>query len=287
MPELPEVETIRQDLSKSITKKRITDIVVNKEKIIKNNLSSFLKILRNNNFAKIDRRGKLLILHLYKNDKYFLIHLRMTGQLIYQHKKKIITGGHPEPFSVDELPNKYSHIIFTFADKSKLFFNDMRQFGYMKLVDKDELNINLKRFGIEPLTNSFTLDAFTNVFKNKKSVLKAFLLNQKYIAGIGNIYADEICFKAGVKPSRNISSLTSREIKNLYNACQFIINKAIIKRGTSFSDFRDGSGKQGNFLKYLKVYGRSGKKCLNCKQSILKKIRLAGRGTVFCQICQK
>lgn len=286
MPELPEVETIRRDLSKLIIGKEIAKVVLNKPKIVKSPSKEFVKVLTGNKIKSLSRRGKLLIAELEKGG-WVLIHLKMTGQLIYRRGKTLITGGHPQPFDLDDLPNKYSHVILEFKDGGKLFFNDMRQFGYMKLVDKKELDNALAKYGIEPLLKNFTLPALQTVLKNKTTPIKAVLLSQPHIAGIGNIYADETCFMAGILPSRRAHKLTLDEISRLHKACHVIIKKAVEKRGTTFRDYRDPAGDKGNYVKYLKVYGRGGEKCLKCKVSILQKVRVAGRGTVYCLKCQK
>lgn len=284
MPELPEVETIRRGLSQKIVNKKIVDITVKKPHLIRNRLSDFRKAVFNNNILSIDRIGKLLILNLADNN-FLLIHLKMTGQLIYVFQKDLMAGGHNFP-SVDNLPNKYSHIIFKFSDGSNLFFNDMRQFGYMQIVDHKGHQKIREKFGIEPGRDDFTWQNFQSIIKPRRGLLKAFLLDQRFIAGIGNIYADEICWRAKILPWRKVDSLSNKDIKKLYQASLAVIKKAIAKKGTTFSDYRDVDNQKGNFVQYLKVYGRSGEKCLVCK-SIIKKVRLAGRGTHFCEHCQK
>jgi formamidopyrimidine-DNA glycosylase len=284
MPELPEVETIRQGLSKKVINKKITKVEVKKPNLVRNKQASFKALLNNNNILNIDRIGKLLIFVL-NNNSFLLIHLKMTGQLIYSSGKDLIAGGHNFP-PVDNLPNKYSYIIFSFIDGSFLYFNDMRQFGYMEIVDENNLEKIKKKYGIEPGQKDFTLKNFRAIMKGRRGVLKAFLLNQQFIAGIGNIYADEICFRTKIKPNRTVDSLSDSEIKKLYQASQYIIKKAIDKKGTTFSDYRDASNKKGGFKKYLKVYGRQNQKCLVCKKVNIKKIKLAGRGTHFCPNCQ-
>jgi len=209
----------------------------------------------------------------------------MTGQLIYQKKNKITAGGHGE-LDNKKLPNKFSHIIFTFSDNSQLFFNDMRQFGYMKIVDEKELDKILNQFGIEPLDKDFNLKTFKKVLQNRKTNIKQLLLNQKLIAGIGNIYADEICFYAKVKPSRKVLTLNEAEIKKLYQGSKQILKTAIKKRGTTFNNYRDADGKQGSFVSFLKVYGRAGELCKRCKNGKIKKIKQGGRGTHYCPDCQ-
>ncbi len=156
MPELPEVETIKNDLKKAILNKEIAGVKVGKKKIIKNSISNFKSIIIGNSFKDISRIGKLLIFSL-KDSKYLLVHLKMTGQLIYAGGRGVIQGGH-EILGIDKkLPNKYSHVIFIFKDNSTLYFNDMRQFGYLKIVDENELNKIKLNYGIEPLTRNFTL----------------------------------------------------------------------------------------------------------------------------------
>jgi len=286
MPELPEVETIRQGLKKQILHKPIASIIIKKKNLVKNNLRDFNNILQNNAVSQIDRIGKLLLFKLAKQEKYLAIHLKMTGQLIYSFKDKLIAGGHNLPI-IDDLPNKFSHIIFNFKDGSKLFFNDMRQFGYLQLLDKQGRGQVIKKYGIEPLSKNFTLSNFKKLFKNRKTILKALLLNQQIISGLGNIYVDEVCFRAKVLPNRRVNSLSDTEIKALWQACQYIIKKAIASKGTTFSDYRDSANKSGNYSKYLKVYGRQGQKCVRCKKTKIKKITLTGRGTHFCLTCQK
>ncbi len=285
MPELPEVETIRNDLSKSILNKKIVSIKISKPKIVKSSLINFKNSLEGSYFKKIDRIGKLMIFVLNKTDKFLLVHLKMTGQLIYISGKNIISGGHNYP-KIDKLPNKFSHIIFTFQDKSKLFYNDIRQFGYMKIVNKNELKEIKSNFGLDPINSKFIKSDFLETIKNKKTNIKAFLLNQKYIAGIGNIYADEILFNAKIKPTRNIISLSRLEKEKIYLAINKILKKAITYRGTTFSNYVDGSGNRGNFTKLLKVYQREGEKCFKCGGKI-KRIKICGRGTHYCPVCQR
>ncbi|MFC1721540.1 bifunctional DNA-formamidopyrimidine glycosylase/DNA-(apurinic or apyrimidinic site) lyase [Patescibacteria group bacterium] len=287
MPELPEVETIRQDLAGKLIGKPIKSIVVRKDKIVRGGTVKFKRELQGQSFQKIGRRGKLLIFDIARTDTYLLVHLKMTGQLIYQRKGKRVAGGHPLPALDMELPNKHTHIIIIFVDGSKLFFNDLRQFGFMQLVSARQCDGVIAKFGIEPLTKDFTLEKFRQIFKNRKISLKAVLLNQKLVAGIGNIYADEISFAAGVRPSRRVDRLTRAEIERLYKYSKRVIARAVKYRGTTFSNFVDASGQTGNFVSQLAVYGREDKKCKKCKSYNIKKIKLAGRGTHYCSRCQK
>lgn len=285
MPELPEVETIKRDLNKRILNKNIREVKVSKPRIVKGSIQTFKKNLKGNSVKKIDRVGKLLIFVLKKADKYWLVHLKMTGQLIYMTKGKIIPGGHNYP-KIEKLPNKFSHIVITFSDKSKLFYNDIRQFGYMKVVNKRELEGILSSFGPDPIKNRFNKGDLLRIMENRKTNIKAFLMNQKNIAGIGNIYADEILFDAKIKPTRKIGSITKVEKGKLYFSIGKILKKAIEKRGTTFSNYVDGKGNKGNFTNYLKVYQREGEKCYGCGKKI-KRIKIAGRGTHYCANCQR
>ncbi len=298
MPELPEVETVRADLTKKIINKKIDKLEVRKLKIVKNDLKDFNKNLLGKSFSDIERIGKLLIFVIKnpKEKKYLLIHLKMTGQLIYTDKKRTIAGGHSNSRAEsikyrlggleENMPNKFSHVIFSFSDKSKLYFNDMRQFGYLKIVNQGELEAIKLKYGIEPLQKNFTWKNFQKLFQGKKTNVKAFLLKQDVIAGLGNIYVDEILFASGVLPTRTASSLDREELKGVFDNTKKIIRKAIKSRGTTFSDYVDSEGKKGNFSSFLKVYGREKELCLACKRTKIVKIRVAGRGTRICPKCQ-
>lgn len=291
MPELPEVETIRNDLKRKISGLRIKRVKVDNERMVGGSADKFCQSLRGKIIKDISRVGKLLILSI-SSGKYLLIHLKMTGQLVYRKKGNITAGGHSlgGQKTIDRvggaLPNKYSHVIFYFEDGSELFFNDMRQFGYLKIVDSEELEEIKKNYGIEPLARNFRLSDFKKIFSRKKINAKALLLNQKLVAGIGNIYADEILFDANINPRMAAGKLLIKEIEAIFKSAQRIIKKAIKHRGTTFSDYRDTSGEKGNFSRFLRVYGREGEECVKCGR-IIKKIKLGGRGTRFCENCQK
>ena len=286
MPELPEVETIVNDLKSKIINKKIIKIDIRLQKIIKNKSSVFRNALLNKSFSQIIRRGKYMFFQINNSEKYLMIHLRMTGQLIYQKDDKIIAGGHSDKKSILNLPNKQTHLIINFQNKSQLFYNDQRQFGVVKIIDKQEFDIINKRQGIEPLNQEFTFKQFEKIIQNRKKNIKAFLLDQGFVTGIGNIYADEILFDTGINPHRNTRDLNREEKRKIYLAIKKILKKAIKYRGTTFNDYRDAQGNQGNFFRMLKVYGRDGEKCLRCGDIILK-TRLAGRGTRYCGGCQK
>jgi len=297
MPELPEVETIKNDLAQAILNKKIVSIKVIRKNILRKSVKYFQDNLVGNKFVEINRRGKLMYFNLEKDDLFLLAHLRMTGQFIYCNKDKFIAGGHANSKKEEEQilqgqvgdfcqAGKYTRVIFEFGDKSKLFFNDLRLFACLDLVNKAELKKVLDRFGIEPLTANFKFKDFFSILQNRRSKIKAVLLDQHLIAGIGNIYADETLFIAGVMPDRPANEVTIKEARKLFIAIEKILKKSIEYRGTTFSDYVDSKGEKGSFMKLLKVYGRQGQECLKCK-SIIQKTKVAGRGTRFCPKCQK
>lgn len=286
MPELPEVETIRQDLRKKILHKKIKKITILKSKLSTGQSKELHRVVVGSCIRDIKRYGKLLIFELDKTDSVVLVHLKMTGQLLYQYDHKLIVGGHSFSSLQTHLPNVHTQAVLYFSDSSILFFNDMRRFGYIKIVNQVELDKIIGRFGIEPLQKNFTFKNFSQLIKKKNMVLKALLMNQTLIAGIGNIYADEICFCAGILPYRKTTSLTNEEIKKLFLCSKSVIKKAIFYRGTTFNDYVDSEGKQGKFSSFLKVYGRQGLLCKRCKKTNISKRKLVGRGTHICLLCQ-
>lgn len=291
MPELPEVETIRRDLGVLVGHK-IAALKILNPKTAQPSAAFLKNHLLGQKIEAVNRTGKLLILSL-RNGYFLLIHLKMTGQLIYQTGKRKIYGGHSlngqakEGAVGGELPNKHTRAIFNFSKGGQLFFNDLRKFGYVKLVDRAELDrIVSANYGPEPLTKEFTLKKFAAIFPSRRVNLKALLLNQKLVAGLGNIYVDESLFRAGIRPERLAQSLNKKEIALLFKAINNVIRQAIKYRGTTFSDYQDANGRAGNFSRHLQVYGRYKQPCLKCGRPV-SKIKLAGRGTHYCQYCQK
>ena len=278
MPELPEVETIRRELFQKIKGKKIASVEVLTPKTINCSADKFKKILKNSKIKDIQRRAKLLIIKL-SNNYNLAVHLKLTGQFIY--KSRTARCDLPE--------EKYTRLIFTFQNNDKLFFNDLRKFAFVKLLDDKKLEklLTEKDFGPEPLDKTFTLKIFQNLlFQRKKAKIKPLLMNQNFLAGVGNIYAAESCFCAKILPTRFAESLTKEEIKKLYQCLRKILKTAIICKGSSVNQYVDVFGKKGKYVPLLKVYGREGKNCLRCGNKI-KKITLNGRGTYFCPGCQK
>ena len=285
MPELPEVEIIVNDLAEKIVGKTIKEAQIFDNKVANVKTSMLRKSLVGEKIIGAGRRAKIIIIKL--KDNYLVIHLKMTGQLVFVSGDKIIAGGHTIENVGKKLPNKYTRVVVEFNDKSKLYFNDQRRFGWVKIFAADELKKILSNLGYEPLKKDFNFLNLKKVLKRKrKSSIKQALMDQKIIAGIGNIYADESLFEAGINPLKKAGGLNDFEIKKLLNAIKAKLKLSIKYRGTTFNNYIDTAGSRGNFSKFLKVYGREGKKCKNC-DSTIKKTKLGGRGTHYCPRCQK
>lgn len=287
MPELPEVETIRRQLEKEIKGATIKDVVVRNIRPLKVSKEKFIAAVRGAKIKEVGRRAKLLLLYL-SNKNVLMFHLKMTGRMLLAGK------GAP--------PTKHTHIIFEFSSSSSsplkrgrrgggynLFFEDYRKFGFIKLFKEEELEkyFSEEGYGPEPLSEKFNYKILKECLlahKNKK--IKPVLMEQACIAGIGNIYAAEICFYAGVHPSRKIADIKELEFKKIYIGTKKILTAAIANRGTSADAYVDAYGKQGTYVPKLKVYDREGEKCLRCG-GVIKKEKLGGRGTYWCPSCQK
>jgi len=288
MPELPEVETIRRQLDSVLRKKKITGIEIRLPKLIKGPFFNIKKIVTWVTVERIIRRAKLLIVQL-SNSYSLIIHLKMTGQLIYKHVGQLKIGGHPIKGGANDLPNKFTQAIFTFSDSSKLFFNDIRKFGYFRLIQTNNLDdlFRKENFGPEPLDDAFTLEVFKRLLsRRKKAKIKQLIMDQTQIAGLGNIYATEVCFYAGIRPTRVAGRLSKKEQEKLFNSIIDILKNAVKKQGTSSNTYVDAYGQPGKYVPLLRVYGRKGESCYKCKTTI-KSINLGGRGTTFCPKCQR
>lgn len=286
MPELPEVETVRRDLRQFVIGRKIVAVDVRLKKYVSPEPNKFKKTLIGCSVQDIERRGKLLLLHL-DNGYRLHIHLKMTGQLVLRHSGVLLAGGHPM-VHVKDLPNSHTHLILNFDNGDILYCNDQRQFGYVRLHSTTESDgIVEAKYGIEPLSSQFTLKAFREgIVRRPKTIIKALLLDQKFVAGLGNIYADEVCYKAGVLPMRRVSTLTENEVELLHQAIRSIIALAVKHRGTTFNNYVSIDGRAGQFWKYCAVYGRGGTPCKKCKTQLIKSV-VAQRGTTYCSKCQK
>jgi len=266
MPELPEVETIKRQLQRRILNKKIVDIIVNKSKVIKEpSLVLFKKGIRDAKIKNIIRKGKVLIFEL-STGKSLVAHLRMTGQLVY-------------PGS-----GKQSRVSFKLSDRRLLDYNDRRLLGELRLLDNWRNLKFIKELGPEPF--GLTKQVFSKMLSQKKTKIKPLLMDQTFIAGVGNLYAAEALFKAKIDPLRPASSLSNKEKFALFESIRNILSEAIKHKGSSMDQYVTASGEKGNYVSYHRVYGREDEPCFICKTPI-KRIPLGGRGTYFCGRCQK
>ncbi|MCU0677965.1 MAG: bifunctional DNA-formamidopyrimidine glycosylase/DNA-(apurinic or apyrimidinic site) lyase [Candidatus Pacebacteria bacterium] len=287
MPELPEVETVRLQLLHRLKGRTITAVTVHHEKSTDRN-SDFASLAVRKTIEHIDRVGKLMIFSFAGESDFFLLaHLKMTGQFLFLDPTGTIGGGgHTLTPTDTHLPNRHTRITFTLDNGTRLFFNDMRLFGYVKAVNADEVAAARSKFGPEPIHEGFDIEYFIKGLKRRKTPVKAALLDQSFVAGLGNIYVDEALFAAKVRPTRLANKVTRAEAIILAKAAGDVMNKSISVGGTTFQHFVDTGGDNGNYTDYLQVFGKQGTACPRCG-TIIKKIRCAGRGTHYCPGCQR
>lgn len=286
MPELPEVETVRKGLSELIVHRTISSVVHDTEKSFPNADNDVRAFLIGAKVVAVRRRAKVLLIDL--TSKYSLvIHLKMTGQLVFRGEV-VFGAGHPNESLIGELPDRSTRVTLTFEDGSRLFFNDQRKFGWMKLIPTVEVpNIDfMKKVGPEPLEDSFTAADFAHRFKRRaKTSIKAALLDQSVVAGVGNIYADESLWGARIHPQRLVGSISKQEFALLYTELRDVMNLAIEKGGSTDKNYVNAEGKRGSYMDFARVFRREGKPCPRCGETIVK-FKAAGRGTHICPHCQ-
>ena len=285
MPELPEVEIVKQSLDKNIKFEKIKKVVVRNRSLRFKIPKNFEIVLKNKIINKISRKSKYLILHL--EDIYCVIHLGMSGTIHLINKKNFKKNTNTSFYSSPNLPLKHNHIEF-FLEKYQLIYNDPRRFGFFKIFEKKSLSDFFNNVGPEPLNNKFNINYISNYFINKKKNIKSFLLDQKFVSGIGNIYANEILFCCKINPLKKAKSLTKLDIKKIRYFSKLILNQAIKKGGSSIRDFKNVEGRNGSYQNEFKVYQRENLNCLNkdCFGKIKKKV-ISKRSTFFCNRCQK
>lgn len=287
MPELPEVETVRLQLLHRLKGRTITTVTVHHEKSTDRN-ADFATLVTGQTIEHIDRIGKLMIFSFAGAADFFLLaHLKMTGQFLFLDPEGAVGGGgHTLTPTDTHLPNRHTRITFALDNGTQLFFNDMRLFGYVKVADEKEVALARSKFGPEPIHDGFDIEYFVKGLKRRTSPIKAVLLDQSFIAGLGNIYVDEALFAAKVRPTRRADKVTRAEAVELVKAAGEVMNASIRVGGTTFQHFVDTGGDNGNYTDYLQVFGKQGTSCPRCGTTI-KKIRCAGRGTHYCPGCQK
>jgi len=283
MPELPEVETIRLQLAEKIVGLKIADFEVDTAKMF----SGEKRELLGRKIKGLRRFAKVLVIDL-EDGLSILIHLKMTGQLIYQKNSERVAGGHPIPPLNLPVPNKTTHAVLSFNNGAKLYFNDLRKFGWIKLAGTKgkEIDRLSREFGIGPLAKEFTLEHFAQKLKKYPNrPVKLAIMDQSLVPGMGNIYASEALFLAKLNPNRKVSSLSQTGIANLYSGIKKALTTGLKYGGASAAAYIKPDGEKGVYLNYAFVYNRAGEKCKKCG-AIIKKEKIGARGTYFCPKCQ-
>jgi len=287
MPELPEVETVRRGLHDLIIGKVIASETHDTEKGFPNTPHDVAAFLLGATVTAVRRRAKVLMIDL--SSQYTLvIHLKMTGQLVFVGDTRF-GAGHPSDSLIGALPDKSTRVTLTFTDGSALYFNDQRKFGWMRLMPTVEIpNLPfMQKVGPEPLEDTFTAEAFRARFTRRaKTTIKAALLDQSVVAGVGNIYADESLWGAKIHPQRLVGSITPQEFNALYIDLRAVMNLAVEKGGSSNHTYINAEGKKGSYMDFARAFRREGLPCPRCGTPI-EKLRVAGRGTHICPACQQ
>lgn len=290
MPELPEVEVIRSGLSELIAKKTIEKVNVLNDKSFQTSTSSIDVFVNNSTILSVKRRAKILLIEL-SSGYSLVIHLKMTGQLLFrdnQNKSKNFAGGHPSDSFLSVLPDNHTRVELIFTDSTTLFFNDMRKFGWIKLLPTTELKEEkfIAKLGPEPLIGNPTPEYLKRMSRHPKSLVKAALLNQEIVAGIGNIYADEALWGAMIHPKTRVENLSKKQLENILNAAIEVMSFSINKGGSTDRNYLNAKGEKGSYLTFANVFRKEGKPCPRCGH-VIEKIRVAGRGTHICSNCQQ
>lgn len=287
MPELPEVETVRIGLQSFLPGKQVKAVHHDWPKSFPNAPADVEQFLIGAHITEVKRRAKVLLIEL--DTKYTLvIHLKMTGQMVYRGSNERFGAGHPNDSLIHDLPDKTTHVYFDFTDGSQLFFNDQRKFGWVRLlptVEVQHLDFFLK-VGPEPLADDFaSTDFIQRLLRRAKSGIKAVLLDQTVIAGIGNIYADEGLWAAKIHPETKVQDIPKEQLETLYTELIAVLKLSIEKGGSTDRNYVNAEGKKGSYMSFAKVFRREGKPCPRCGTTIIK-TRVAGRGTHICPVCQ-
>lgn len=288
MPELPEVETVRRGLSTLLPGRKIKKAYhIESPKSFPNNPVDVTEFMIGAQVVDVRRRAKVLLIDL-SNGYSLVIHLKMTGQLVFRGEA-VFGAGHPNDSLIGALPDRSTRVMIEFADDSTLYFNDQRKFGWVKLLPTIEVpNIDfMKKVGPEPLEADFTVQQFADRFSRRANTnIKAALLDQTVVAGVGNIYADESLWGAKIDPRRLVKTVSSDEFALLYSELRAVMNLAIEKGGSTDKNYVNAEGKRGSYMDFARVFRREGQPCPRC-ETIIIKFKHAGRGTHVCEQCQK
>ena len=287
MPELPEVETVRRGLHDLIIGRRIQTVTHDTEKGFPNTDADVEAFLLGAVITNVRRRAKVLLLDL-SSEYTLVIHLKMTGQLVFVGTERF-GAGHPNDSLINELPDKSTRVTISFADGSSLYFNDQRKFGWVRLMPTVEVpNIDfMKKVGPEPLEDSFTSDIFyERLQRHKNTTVKAGILDQTVLAGVGNIYADEGLWGAKIHPATRVKDVSHRQVDDLWRELREVMQLAIEKGGSSNHTFINAEGKKGCYMNFARAFRREGLPCPRHPDVLIEKIKVAGRGTHICPVCQ-
>lgn len=288
MPELPEVETVKLGLQKLLPGKTIAEVTFDWPKSFPNAAADVESFLYGSQISAVRRRAKVLLIDL--SSAYSLvIHLKMTGQLVFVADGDRFGAGHPNQSLIADLPDSSTRVTFQFADGSKLFFNDQRKFGWVRLLPTIEVpNIDfMRKVGPEPLEDDFTWSVMKQcLLRRQNTTIKAALLDQTVLAGVGNIYADESLWGAQIHPATLVKDLSDTKLKSLHHELRFVLALAIEKGGSTDRNYVNAEGKKGSYMNFARVFRREGQLCPRCNTEIIK-TRVAGRGTHTCPVCQK
>ncbi len=287
MPELPEVETVRRGLQKLIIGKQIVAETHNTDKSFPNEANEVAEFLLGTTVTKVRRRAKVLLIDLSSN--YTLVtHLKMTGQLVYRGEQ-VFGAGHPNDSLIGELPDRSTRVVIEFTDQTFLYFNDQRKFGWMRLLPTiavPEIDF-MKRVGPEPLEDEFTAEVFFGRLQRRKNTtIKAAILDQTVVAGIGNIYADESLWGAQIHPATRVADVPASSVQRLTSEMKSVMLLSIEKGGSTDRNYVNAEGKKGSYIDFARVFRRENLPCPRCGTTIIK-TRVAGRGTHLCPTCQK
>lgn len=287
MPELPEVETVRRGLQELIIGRLIKKVEHDWPKSFPNASADVKNFLIGASVIDIRRRAKVLLIDL-STDYTLVIHLKMTGQLVFRANGVAFGAGHPSDSLIGKLPDRSTRVTFTFADGSHLYFNDQRKFGWVRILPTIEVpNIDfMKKVGPEPLEHDFTAEQFAARFTRRaRSPIKAALLDQTVVAGVGNIYADESLWGAKLHPQTLVKDISRVKFQELFKELQYVLNLSIEKGGSTDRNYVNAEGKRGSYIDFARVFRREGTPCPRCGTTIIK-MRAAGRGTHICPHCQ-
>ena len=288
MPELPEVEVVRRSLNELIVGLKINKVTIYNRNLRYKISKKFKKAIQGQKIISIFRRGKFLLIAL-KNKNLILIHLGMTGKILIKkksHKSTIFT----DYYFDKKIIKKHNHLKIKFSDSVDLIYNDIRKFGFLKILSNKNFQVNrhISKLGPEPLSSDFNFNYLKNQCKKKYISIKNFIMDQKNISGLGNIYANEILFLSSINPKKMTYKLLDEQILKIISSTKKILTKAIQLGGSSIKDFNSISGKKGDFQNKFKVYNRANKSCLKPKcDGSIKKIYISNRSTFYCQKCQK